>query len=215
MLPISHPQPDTQSKSEHSQFMNYLVKYVAKIIAHLYDRTGHSGNFDKTVRVLLIDDMIADIELLTSNLNHTLNSLSNIKVLGGIQIETTHISSSVFLLKPYDMRYDLGIFIHPSLMSSAVPLKNSVNGSEKNLQNIRMIATRLRDLFAQQSVLFMPHYQNDIVFNELGYMLSSNDQLSETQINCWQFNIFDYKHKPDWLNSRYWANPENYDKYRW
>lgn len=29
------------------------------------------------------------------------------------------------------------------------------------------------------------------------------------------YAIEDYQFKKDWLNSRYWANPENFDKYRW
>ena len=29
------------------------------------------------------------------------------------------------------------------------------------------------------------------------------------------YNIENYRPKHDWLNSRFWANPENYDKYRW
>ncbi len=27
--------------------------------------------------------------------------------------------------------------------------------------------------------------------------------------------IFDYKDAPDWLNSRFWANPQMWDKARW
>lgn len=31
----------------------------------------------------------------------------------------------------------------------------------------------------------------------------------------WQFNLYDYKQLPNWLNADYWANPENWDKNRW
>ena len=31
----------------------------------------------------------------------------------------------------------------------------------------------------------------------------------------WQFNILTYKQVPDWLNARFWANPENWTKFRW
>ncbi|MFE1698566.1 DUF6231 family protein, partial [Acinetobacter baumannii] len=24
-----------------------------------------------------------------------------------------------------------------------------------------------------------------------------------------------YKHVPDWFNSKFWANPENWNKFRW
>ncbi|MCG3882567.1 DUF6231 family protein [Psychrobacter sp. Ps3] len=36
-----------------------------------------------------------------------------------------------------------------------------------------------------------------------------------SSLTLWQFNLYDYKHLPNWLNSKYWANPENWDKYRW
>lgn len=29
------------------------------------------------------------------------------------------------------------------------------------------------------------------------------------------FDLFDYKQLPDWLNNRYWANPERWEKERW
>jgi hypothetical protein len=35
------------------------------------------------------------------------------------------------------------------------------------------------------------------------------------QLRAWQFNLFDYKPRPHWLNAHYWANPENWGKYRW
>lgn len=31
----------------------------------------------------------------------------------------------------------------------------------------------------------------------------------------YRYNIYDYKITPDWLNSRYWANPEQWDQQRW
>ncbi|MFY5624612.1 DUF6231 family protein, partial [Acinetobacter baumannii] len=27
--------------------------------------------------------------------------------------------------------------------------------------------------------------------------------------------ILTYKHVPDWFNSKFWANPENWNKFRW
>ncbi|WP_259740705.1 DUF6231 family protein, partial [Pseudomonas poae] len=27
--------------------------------------------------------------------------------------------------------------------------------------------------------------------------------------------LLDYKQVPDWLNARFWANPENFGKYWW
>ncbi|MEN8822579.1 MAG: DUF6231 family protein [Abyssibacter sp.] len=31
----------------------------------------------------------------------------------------------------------------------------------------------------------------------------------------WAFDIADYKPRPDWLNPRFWANPERWDQARW
>lgn len=33
--------------------------------------------------------------------------------------------------------------------------------------------------------------------------------------HLYRFNLKDYKKTPDWLNPRYWANPEMWDKARW
>lgn len=34
-------------------------------------------------------------------------------------------------------------------------------------------------------------------------------------LQVFSYAIENYQPKHDWLNSRFWANPENYDKYRW
>jgi hypothetical protein len=47
-------------------------------------------------------------------------------------------------------------------------------------------------------------------FLALGFKLSLKDEHT-----VFSYNIKDYQFKKDWLNSRFWANPENFDKYRW
>lgn len=49
---------------------------------------------------------------------------------------------------------------------------------------------------------------------------ASDSEQASTQgqlrkLKAWQFNLFDYKPRPHWLNAQYWANPENWGKYRW
>jgi Family of unknown function (DUF6231) len=34
-------------------------------------------------------------------------------------------------------------------------------------------------------------------------------------VHLYGFDLHDYKTTPDWLNSRYWAHPELWDRYRW
>ncbi len=31
----------------------------------------------------------------------------------------------------------------------------------------------------------------------------------------YEFDLYDYKTTPDWLNAKHWAHPELWDKYRW
>ncbi|MGO1624771.1 MAG: DUF6231 family protein [Moraxellaceae bacterium] len=44
---------------------------------------------------------------------------------------------------------------------------------------------------------------------------SLSEDLSSTSATLWQFNLYDYKQLPNWLNADYWANPENWGKHRW
>ena len=71
--------------------------------------------------------------------------------------------------------------------------------------------TRLRDLLARR-VLVLASPEFGASLHALGF--SQIEQLSENLV-IWQFNILSYKQVPDWLNSKYWANPENWNKYRW
>ncbi len=48
-------------------------------------------------------------------------------------------------------------------------------------------------------------------FLALGFKLALEDE----KYSLYSYAIENYQFKRDWLNSRFWANPENYDKYRW
>ena len=111
----------------------------------------------------------------------------------------------------FTQRYDLAV----------VNILNSNNQSSSNQkidssplinqQTITQGLTRLRDLLARQ-VLVLADPQYSSLLHALGF--SKIEQLSQNTI-IWQFNILSYKQIPDWLNSKYWANPENWDKFRW
>jgi hypothetical protein len=75
----------------------------------------------------------------------------------------------------------------------------------------------LRNNHAQQLILicnktsqFIQHWQL-ADFLALGFQQLYSDNNSV----IYSYNIQSYRPKRDWLNSRFWANPENYDKYRW
>ncbi|MBE9533296.1 MAG: hypothetical protein IMF04_04165 [Proteobacteria bacterium] len=45
--------------------------------------------------------------------------------------------------------------------------------------------------------------------------LGLNKIADHKQYQLFAYAIESYRPKRDWLNSRFWANPENFDKYRW
>lgn len=98
---------------------------------------------------------------------------------------------------------------------------NSGNAdSPENMGNVTTVShdtlshgiTRLRDLLARR-VLILAGVQHTPLLRALGF--SQVEQLEQAELIIWQFNILSYKQVPDWLNSKYWANPENWGKYRW
>jgi hypothetical protein len=48
-------------------------------------------------------------------------------------------------------------------------------------------------------------------FLGLGFKLHYQDEHHQVFF----YAIESYQIKKDWLNARFWANPENFDKYRW
>lgn len=95
---------------------------------------------------------------------------------------------------PFSTRYDLAILALPAQVDD----------------NATHSITRLRDLLARR-VLVLAHPNQIQLLRALGF--SQIEDLGEWQL--WQFNILEYKQVPDWLNAKYWANPENWGKYRW
>jgi len=86
------------------------------------------------------------------------------------------------------------------------------------------IIQRCRDLFAKHCLVVQnlsePATGVDVVsfgFSRLHEQpIVENDQDHHaTNYQVWQFNLFDYKHLPDWFNSKFWANPELWNKFRW
>jgi hypothetical protein len=47
----------------------------------------------------------------------------------------------------------------------------------------------------------------------LALVLNVLPELKDWQ--AWGFDIHTYKEVPDWLNAKYWANPQNWGKYWW
>ncbi|WP_095077412.1 MULTISPECIES: DUF6231 family protein [unclassified Pseudomonas] len=52
-------------------------------------------------------------------------------------------------------------------------------------------------------------------FYSLALQASERFQRNEQVLTLFTYDLLDYKQVPDWLNSRFWANPENFGKYWW
>ncbi|MEA1604310.1 DUF6231 family protein [Pseudomonas spirodelae] len=52
-------------------------------------------------------------------------------------------------------------------------------------------------------------------FFALALQASECFQRDEQILNLFTYDLLDYKQVPDWLNAKFWANPENFGKYWW
>ncbi|TCM61903.1 hypothetical protein EC844_12657 [Acinetobacter calcoaceticus] len=120
-------------------------------------------------------------------------------------IQWTYFNASAFLNLPFSQRYDLAVVIF-----------NPVDLQALSHAEQTQLLVKLRDLWAKRIVV-LAHDVDASLLRALGFNhfnVSSAD-MNARDITLWQFNILNYKHVPDWLNAKYWANPENWDKYRW
>lgn len=87
----------------------------------------------------------------------------------------------------------------------------------------RLIAS-LRDLHARHLFILVPigsqwsgqtsHWrQSDLL--ALGLSVHKTYQVQHGMLQWYRFELDSYKATPDWLNSKHWANPELFGKYRW
>lgn len=88
-----------------------------------------------------------------------------------------------------------------------------------------------RDLYAEYTLIVLADSIDLVAYGFVHLQGSPLDVVSTTtdssdidsaatqgqlqHLRAWQFNLFDYKPRPHWLNAHYWANPENWGKYRW
>jgi hypothetical protein len=52
-------------------------------------------------------------------------------------------------------------------------------------------------------------------FYSLALQLSERFARDDQVLNLFTYDLREYKQVPDWLNARFWANPENFGKYWW
>ena len=86
------------------------------------------------------------------------------------------------------------------------------------------LVARLRDLFSETLYVLLPPGQgppastnvweaHDLI--ALGLELMRTYPSPDGPWSLFRYAIHSYRTAPDWLNSRYWAHPELWDKFRW
>lgn len=107
-------------------------------------------------------------------------------------------------------RHDLGVVI------------NALELMDKSAA--RVLVSRLRDLYSRCLIVIIrlagstnsthSHWvETDLLALGLKQIGTGDNALGNRVI--YEFNIKDYKLNPDWLNAKFWANPELWEKYRW
>ena len=81
------------------------------------------------------------------------------------------------------------------------------------------LVSRLRDILARR-VIILARADDGGDLNRgalvgLGFHRLGLSQDDSGRRRWYEFDMAHYKVTPDWLNSRHWANPELWDKYRW
>ncbi|MGI8739448.1 MAG: DUF6231 family protein [Gammaproteobacteria bacterium] len=93
-----------------------------------------------------------------------------------------------------------------------------------NKRDAGQLIARLRDLHAEVTYATVAigatwpqsisHWRNEELI-AYGLRQVRHYTIEGKPLNLYHYDIYDYKLTPDWLNSRYWANPERWEKERW
>lgn len=118
-------------------------------------------------------------------------------------IQWSYFSVTDFLNLPFTQRYDLGFVLFDT------EEMQTISDSQKS-----QLLVKLRDLMAKRIVV-VSKLTDEKLLCSLGFTQLIDKTTHESDFALWQFNILTYKHVPDWFNSKFWANPENWDKFRW
>ncbi|MBL8282614.1 DUF6231 family protein [Acinetobacter junii] len=118
-------------------------------------------------------------------------------------IQWSYFSVTDFLNLPFTQRYDLGFVLFDT------EEMQTISDSQKS-----QLLVKLRDLMAKRIVV-VSKLTDEKLLRSLGFTQLIDKTTHESDFALWQFNILTYKHVPDWFNSKFWANPENWDKFRW
>ena len=118
-------------------------------------------------------------------------------------IQWHYFNVTEFLNLPFQQRYDLGfIWLNYNEFLQISPMQKA------------QVLVKLRDLMAKRIVV-AAQLDDEKLLRSLGFTRLLEHSQQAADFEFWQFNILTYKQVPDWFNARFWANPENWNKFRW
>ncbi len=121
---------------------------------------------------------------------------------------------SVIPFKPEDMV----LFDHIPAQHPRFHLAILTSGKTLTTTEIQQRLAQARDIRAQQVLALLPE-NTPINLRALGFSRLLQDPQpgtgTEEAYLLWGYSIFSYRDVPTWLNSSYWANPEQWNKFRW
>ncbi|MCJ8170117.1 DUF6231 family protein [Atopomonas sediminilitoris] len=77
---------------------------------------------------------------------------------------------------------------------------------------------QVRNLYSSQLLIALrPAAQQWLETDLYAHAVVLDERFNDCAQPAWlaSYNLLHYKPAPDWLNARFWANPEMFDKFRW
>lgn len=204
----------TQHSSNHANItLPLLIDYVDALLPSLATEVGATSSQpnDNAEVLWVLQDKDAQLAIGSQLNSHVANQSHSSSTAGMQKLQISTLSK--LFHQPLLERYTLACFWLPTLSSEL-------------LQQYIPLLMRYRDLYAAHVLIAL---DDTVDLKAYGFTPFDvlNEQPSEDKVinkaksvssdsaTLWQFNLYDYKQLPNWLNADYWANPENWDKNRW
>lgn len=156
-----------------------------------------------------LDDQTINQPPLNNKIQKIVESVDSILIIGAeIEIHKNHQNitlASVEKVETFQVEglYDLVLF-------------NNILSNVSHEKAEQLIA-QVRDQHSKQLLVLQSETSNweTTNFIQMGMQQIAKFNPANDTPEIWYFSLETYKRVPEWLNSRFWANPEKFDKYRW
>ncbi|MDN5621176.1 MAG: DUF6231 family protein [Psychrobacter sp.] len=203
----------TIHSTKHSKItLPLLIEYVDALMTSLdssIDKQAQTIDAQDDARLLWVAHDKKERSLLQTALEKQTDTNDK----NNASAESWQLSTLSELTKqPVLERYELACFWLPTL-------------SHELLHQYIPALMRYRDLYAahllvalDDSIDLKPYgFTPFDILDEPSVNIGDIESITSATVSAtlWQFNLYDYKQLPNWLNADYWANPENWGKHRW